>query len=673
MSDLFSAPDPLQEGYSHVYQQLTELREAFHRSGRLDDSNAKLDEVSKLFATYLAFKSGQIGAFPHADEPDLISKLQSAFSAAASLPQYRPPAGNSIFGPQPSLAVRPGEEGLANDLVRLVRSSVDFAFGLRVGGHSFDVLNEAFGHFVRDNFRSNIEDAQYMTPPEVVDFMTAMVLEDIALEDSTARDPKKNWTVLDPTCGVGSFLAAVYHRAQRSEWLNPRHLRLLGQDKVERMVRLSTINLQLFNVDQHRITVGNSLQRGSGLDALNGSVDIILTNPPFGARFDAKYVVAECGDNTPFFSGLRRAPATIDSELLFIDRDLRLLRDGGRLLIVVPDGVVSAKGVPALLRQHLGRVATLRAVIELPPVTFAQAGTRTKTAVLYLQKGRSARNVPVFFGVATDLGFQVSSRKGVQIKVPGGDNELPAILERYHRRERVQPSSLTQVLSAEPSCVLVPEAVVLEGSWIPNHYSAARFEAVAALRADPDLELVPLCSMVDFFSDARRAEAWRPGCAYISVLHILGEGFVDVGGALSYAPKTPGVPTSPGEVLVSRINPRIPRVCVVPDLGVRTLCSSEFEVMRTKPGVDNYEVAYLLQTAAVQRQICSLASGTSASHNRVRSEELGGVLVPVPKPGTKKAEALKEMTRDYRAALLTLSSSAASVAAVRAKEAEIFP
>ena len=38
--------------YAPIYEDLAELREEFHRSGRLDDSNAKLDEVVKLFATY---------------------------------------------------------------------------------------------------------------------------------------------------------------------------------------------------------------------------------------------------------------------------------------------------------------------------------------------------------------------------------------------------------------------------------------------------------------------------------------------------------------------------------------------------------------------------------------------------------------------------------------------
>ena len=71
-------------------------------------------------------------------------------------------------------------------------------------------------------------------------------------------------------------------------------------------------------------------------------------------------------------------------------------------------------------------------------------------------------------------------------------------------------------------------------------------------------------------------------------------------GALEDAAKTPGIPISPGELLAARINPRIPRVCVVPDIGLNMLCSSEFEVMRVKSRTDTYMLAYLLQTKAVQ-------------------------------------------------------------------------
>lgn len=664
-------PVTASDSYSRIYALLAELREVFHRSGRLDDSNAKLDEVSKLFAMYLAFKRKQIDSFPEAESKEVIRALREAFNATVQLDQYQLKDGGSIFGPDAGLALREGDEDVARHLIRLVRECIDSAFAKRAERSPFDVLNEAFGHFVRDNFRGNIEDAQYMTPPEVVEFVVDLALTDLA-RDAVVAGRSTPIVVLDPCCGVGSFLTTFYNATKESSSISSERLRLYGQDKVERMVRLSTINMELFDVGEHHIYIGNSLAKGSQLDELNGAVDLILTNPPFGARFGPNEIKERFGSNTPFFSSLKRqGAATIDSELLFVDRNLQLLRDGGRLLIVLPDGVVSAKGLSALLRQHLAKTATLLGVVELPATAFAQAGTRTKTAVMYLQKGGRDTGGKVFMATAKDLGFQVSSRKGVQVKVAEGLNELPAILTAY-KSATDQKLQQSIVLSRLPSCVLVQEGEVKRGSWTPNHFSATRIETVLRLQRVADFDLVPLGELAEFCADKRRAEAWQDGYGFISVLHILGDGLVDVAGAMSNAPKTPGVLTNPGEVLMSRINPRIPRVCVTPDLGMKTLCSSEFEVMRCVKGVDPHGLAFLLQSQVVQNQIQSLTSGTSASHNRVRSSDLATVLVPIARKGSVRADRFNEVLASYRTASTALMESSLRLVMLRSAEPELF-
>ena len=672
MVDLFTINDPLRRGYLRTYEALSELRERFHRSGRLDDSNAKLDEVSKIFASYLAFKLGQIGHFPDTSSRGLVHELQLAFTETANLPHYRLSNGSSIFGSQPVLSIRAGDEAMSADIVNLVREGIDLAMEFRTEGRPYDILNEAFGHFVRDNFRSNIEDAQYMTPPEVTDFMSELVMNDILLEEAMSYRASKNLTVVDPCCGVGSFLGAFYQRAIRAEEFDHKQLQLIGQDKVERMARLSTLNLQLFDVAGYQVNLGNSLDLGSPLDSLNGMVDVVITNPPFGARFDQDYLDVKCGSNTPYFSYRHKTASSISSELLFVDRGLRLLRDGGRLLIVVPDSVVSARGVSALYRQYLARTCTLRAVIELPTTTFAQAGTRTRTSILYLQKKRDHLSPQVFMGVSKDLGFQVSSRKGVQRKIARGSNDLPSIAAAYINQEEAIISENARALSTNPSCVVVPQATVFRGSWTPKHHGTDRFSSIAHLGGTSGFQLVPLGELVDFLSPIRKPESWHDGCAFISVRHIYGEGLVSVSGAIEHAPKTPGVQTFSGELLISRINPQIPRVCVTPDLGMKTLCSSEFEVMSAREDHNTYELAYLMHTEMVQRQIRSLTSGTSASHNRIRTSELSEVLIPIGKLGSRQADRISEIAEHYQRVIDSIVVNALTLAGLRRLEREIF-
>jgi hypothetical protein len=655
--------------YAPIYEGLAELREEFHRSGRLDDSNAKLDEVVKLFATYLAVKLGDIHDFPKPVEhplPDFVTRLQNCYLKAARLPYFVSNEGVSIFGPAPSLVLREEDSLLAVRLTRLVIRAVDDAFLHQEIGNPYDVLNEAFGHFVRDNFRGNIEDAQYLTPAEVVDCMASIALEDLRRDGRLSS--KEPLVVADPCCGVGSFLTTFATKYRTLEDQNIPHLKLFGQDKVERMARLTTVNLTLFRVFEHSVGIGNSLYKGSPFDDLNGSVDLVLTNPPFGARFSHADVAIAAMDNTPFFSMMGGTRGPVESELLFIDRDLRLLRDGGLLLIVVPDGVISASGMAALLRHHLRSAATLRAVIELPAVTFAQAGTRTKTAILYLKKEPTTASdlKRVFMGVSSTLGFQVNSRKGVQIKVEKGQNDLPAILEAYRGMHEKSNIAEATILSEMPSAVAIPHGYLRDG-WTAGHYQSQCLDAFRDTASQPGVLNSKLSDLVDFVDDSRRIK-YRPGVAFLSVLHVIAEGVLDFGAISKYEPITPGAPVKPGEILLSRINPRIPRVLVVPDLGQEMLCSTEFVIMRAKKEIDPYMVAFLLLSEAAQTQIQSLTSGTSASHNRVKAKDLAQISLPIPRSGSVQAKLFRRKVTEYQKALAGMMADQRSIFELRGNE-----
>jgi hypothetical protein len=273
---------------------------------------------------------------------------------------------------------------------------------------------------------------------------------------------------------------------------------------------------------------------------------------------------------------------------------------------------------------------------------------------------------------AEDLGFQVGSRKGVQIKVAEGRNDLPQIFDAYKASKSQEGLDLPQVICSTPSCVLVEEGKVVKSSWTASHYSARRFETISEATSNTEFDLVPLSKLVDFSGEKRRRKQWEPGITFLSVLHILGDGFVDVAAALTYTPKTPGIPIEPGEILLSRINPRIPRVCVAPDLGTPAICSTEFVVLKCMSPANPYELAYLLQTSIVQNQIQSLTSGTSASHNRIRTSELGEVLIPVARRGSDLARAAERVFSEYEASSKALIQHAMNLAKLRIGDSAMF-
>ncbi|MDV6642745.1 SAM-dependent methyltransferase, partial [Pseudomonas aeruginosa] len=146
--------------------------------------------------------------------------------------------------------------------------------------------------------------------------------------------------------------------------------------------------------------------------------------------------------------------ATIDPAVLFIDRCLQLLRPGGRLLIVLPDGVLCNSGdryvreyimgkKDEITGQFVGGKAIVKAVLSLPADTFKLSGTGAKTSVLYLQKRHASNEHPeqflpepqgdVFMAVAETLGYVV--KNNIEDYSAGVPNDLDKIVGAYKRGE----------------------------------------------------------------------------------------------------------------------------------------------------------------------------------------------------------------------------------------------
>ncbi len=145
---------------------------------------------------------------------------------------------------------------------------------------------------------------------------------------------------------------------------------------------------------------------------------------------------------------------SIDPAVLFIDRCLQLLKPGGRLLIVLPDGVLCNSG-DRYVREYImgkkdeqtgefvGGKAIVKAVISLPSDTFKLSGTGAKTSILYLQKRHASAEDPnrflpepqtdVFMAVADTLGYVV--KNNIEDYSAGVSNDLDKIVGAYKRGE----------------------------------------------------------------------------------------------------------------------------------------------------------------------------------------------------------------------------------------------
>jgi len=159
-----------------------------------------------------------------------------------------------------------------------------------------------------------------------------------------------------------------------------------------------------------------------------GRFDIVLTNPPFGANVEPTDVVHEAdaaadrglekryleefgelyreamgrvaaakgkpiaslfdlpkGNGTEKEQEKRVKSAKIKTEILFIERCLSLLKPGGRMGIVLPEGIFNNPSL-AYVREFCENRAFIRAVVSLPQETFFSSGASVKASLLFLQK-----------------------------------------------------------------------------------------------------------------------------------------------------------------------------------------------------------------------------------------------------------------------------------------------
>ena len=613
---------------------LREVREILHRGGHLSSRHEALDELAKLlFAHVVSIDTGGEGIGPHL--------LSTGGSATAALREFVAQCFRVYLPNSPSikltasdfeLKLRPSENKLCSELIHCFATKAPKSILLEAqGAGQLDILNDAFGQFLANSFVDEKELGQYLTPTEVVKAMVGLGLASLServIESLCSLDGAQDaGLILDPSCGVGSFLSealrALYTRAKKR--LSPEDLPLwaagalryniVGIDKSERMLRLAVTNLAFFGVPAANLFLANSLIRSGGdgdlCTSLAGRASLILTNPPFGAEFLGRdlegYQIA--GRWTP------RPPSSVDSEILFMERYLDWLAPGGVLVAIVPDNILTNRGLFSDLRRAISSSVEVLSVISLPSVTFAAAGTSTKTSILHLRKIDAPLRRKTYFAICSDVGYEVMTRGAHRQKVPTGDRQLPQILD-----EAVSQQS--------------PRI----GRWVPLKAGGTRWDATyhAGLpehvqqRLDERRPRDTLVSQVASLSQDR-ADPRRLGedkFRYVEISDVdartctVGYKWIQCQDAPTRARKL----IHSGDVLVSTVRPERRTIGVVGEDLDGGICSTGFAVLRPKKIVPHV-LAKLLQSDFVNAQI--LRNNVGIAYPAVDEDCLTEILLPL--------------------------------------------
>lgn len=316
---------------------------------------------------------------------------------------------------------------------------------------SDDVKGIAFEQFLGKTFRGEL--GQFFTPRTIVDFMVSIL------------DPQEGEYVCDPCCGSGGFLIKTFEYVREriekdienqkeaikrqcygddydglpekekqkietkvsnafallNEELNINNEKgrlrslsfdcIFGTDANPRMARTAKMNM-IMHGDGH-----GGVHHHDGLLNVNGifenRFDIILTNPPFGARVDKNLKISEADrftDETKIEEYKKRygeeeyekALSQVNdnigksllsiykignglTEVLFIERCLNLLKPGGRMGIVLPEGVLNGTSLQKA-REFVESRAKILLVVSIPQDVFTASGANVKPSLLFLKK-----------------------------------------------------------------------------------------------------------------------------------------------------------------------------------------------------------------------------------------------------------------------------------------------
>jgi len=148
-----------------------------------------------------------------------------------------------------------------------------------------------------------------------------------------------------------------------------------------------------------------------------GGLTMILTNPPFGSKVTSSAILKDLASRDGVSKKDAKVVNSLPQEIVFINRCLEFLKPGGKLGIVLPDGVLANSSTQDV-RDWIAQWAQLKAVISLPQETFSPYGAGVKSSILFLER----RIIPVASEGQLELGQEVGESKEYSVYMARVDN-----------------------------------------------------------------------------------------------------------------------------------------------------------------------------------------------------------------------------------------------------------
>lgn len=247
-----------------------------------------------------------------------------------------------------------------NEFPKLVNENFEFP----------DLLGAAYEYLLKHFAdESGKKGGQFYTPNQVVRLLVQLM------------KPEAGMSIYDPTVGSGGMLIQA-HQYIEEQGQNADDLELFGQENDPTVVAICKMNIILHNITKYTIEYGDTLDEP--LNEKDGQLiqfDRVIANPPFSQNYNRATMQYPARFSYGF------APETgKKGDLMFVQHMLASCKRSGKVVVVMPHGVLFRGGKEKEIRENMLKADVLEGIISLPPQLFY--GTGIPACIMVFNKNK---------------------------------------------------------------------------------------------------------------------------------------------------------------------------------------------------------------------------------------------------------------------------------------------
>lgn len=369
-----------------------------------------------------------------------------------------------------------------------------------------DIIADAFETFIGYSLKG--AQGQFFTPRNVIKLMVEII------------NPQPNELLIDPACGTGGFLveglrhiwkildkqAAEYgwsDLALSEEKLSSAIKCIKGIEKDDFLSKVAKAYMAILGDGKGGIFCEDSLVnpndwKSSTRQQINlDKFDVLLANPPFGKdikvkgeeklkQFDLAY---NWKKEINSFAKTNKLKKEETIQILFIERSLKLLKDGGRMGIVLPETFFHAPKSRYVLHYMLHN-NNVTWMLDLPHNTF-RPHNNAKCVVIVLEKNRPQQDF-INMAVAEEIGHDHQGKEIYRwdfLKKEINKNvlwdDIPMILDE------IEKNSFEKYVFKVKS-----ETALAKNILVPRYYWKNKIDEIKLIAEKQNLELIPIKNLI---------------------------------------------------------------------------------------------------------------------------------------------------------------------------------